>query len=141
MDAWSAPVRDAAGVGRFVVQRCPDCGRARALPSLRCPHCKSARYRWEDGPTSGSLYTWTTTHRSFHPDFTEVPFTAAVVELDGTDDMHVVAQLVGVGDDDDRMLIGAPTRITVGLDERGRVILTACLSDPAPDEQTQGRDP
>lgn len=124
-------MREAAGVGRFVVQRCQDCDRARALPSLRCPRCQSARYRWENGPTSGSLYTWTTTHRSFHPDFTEVPFTAAVVELDGTDDMHVVAQLVGAGDDDDnRVVIGAPTRITVALDKRGRVIVRAWLSDP-----------
>ena len=75
------------------------------------------------------LYTWTTTHRSFHPDFTELPFTAAVIELDGPDDLHVVAHLVEPGsDDDDRVVIGARARIDVALDGRGRRVVRAHLS-------------
>ena len=77
---------------------------------------------------SGVVYTWTTTYKSFHPDFTDLPLTVVVVELDGPDDMHVVAQLVEAdGDEDPRLQVGARVDLYVDTDQTGRSIVRARL--------------
>jgi len=79
------------GVLRF--QRCTDCEAFRHLPRYQCAGCGSTEYEWAPVSGRGKLYSWTVTHQVFHPAF-EVPFVAAVVELD--EGVRMVSQLMDV---------------------------------------------
>src|SRR5690348_13688323 len=64
-------------------QRCDDCGAWRHMPRYACAACGSAKWDWALSSGRGKLYSWTVTHRSFHPGFNEdVPYAVAVVEME-----------------------------------------------------------
>lgn len=134
---WDGPYRDALEAGRLVVQRCRSCGRARGIPSLRCPTCAAAEHDWVDAPATGTVFTWTTTHRPFHPEFQDVPFTVAVVELDGEedDDIHLVAAIDGAEPDDPRLAVGARVEVRVREDAAGIRLPGASLAGAGGGEQ------
>jgi len=64
-------------------QRCDDCGAWRHMPRYTCAVCGSSKWAWALSSGRGKLYSWTVTHRSFHPAFNDdVPYGVAVVELE-----------------------------------------------------------
>jgi uncharacterized OB-fold protein len=49
--------------GRFLIQRCGDCGRHVYYPREGCPHCGGAALEWVAPQGTGSVYAVTTVRR------------------------------------------------------------------------------
>ncbi len=64
-------------------QRCEACGTWRHPPRYRCPHCGSARFRWEQSSGRGEVFSWSVTHQALDPAFAdELPYAIVVVQLE-----------------------------------------------------------
>lgn len=84
--------------GELRFQRCKDCRTWRHMPRHTCAHCGSSRWKWEQSAGLGRLYSWTVTHRSFHPAFDgDVPYAVAVVEMD--EGVRLVSRIEGASTD------------------------------------------
>lgn len=81
--------------GELRFQRCDDCGVLRS-PEWICHACRSFRASWVAVPQRGSVFTW---ERVWHPAMPEleesVPYIVVVVELDGTDGLRLLGNLLG----------------------------------------------
>jgi uncharacterized OB-fold protein len=67
---------------RIRVPSCVACGRRQFPPRGVCPACQGLDFEWIDMPTSGTVYTFVTTYRAFHPWFAErVPYASVVADL------------------------------------------------------------
>lgn len=102
----SAGFWEAAGRGVLVVQRCASCGLLRHYPRPMCPACRSFGVEWVPTRGTGTVYTFTVTHRAFHPAW-EVPFAVATVVLD--EGLRLVTDLPA--EDADAVRIGAPVEV------------------------------
>ena len=69
-----------AGELRF--QRCTGCGTWRHVPRPMCAECGSWDFEWAKSGGRGKVFTWTVVCRVMHPDFTEVPYAPAVIEME-----------------------------------------------------------
>ena len=49
--------------GRFLIQRCIDCGKHVFYPRVVCPHCGSASLAWIEPKGTGAVYSTTTVRR------------------------------------------------------------------------------
>lgn len=69
--------------GRVMLRHCRDCDSVFHYPRIVCPECLSSELDWHQARGTGTLYTYTISHRPTHPLFAdEVPQYLAVVELD-----------------------------------------------------------
>jgi hypothetical protein len=83
-DAVMAPFWSALAERRLLLQRCSHCGYVRMPPSELCPECWMRGGEWTSVPPVGTIWSFATYRRSLHPGFEEeVPYTVALVELDG----------------------------------------------------------
>jgi uncharacterized OB-fold protein len=62
-----------------------------------CGACGSADWTWERSCGTGSVYSFTVTHRVLHPAFTVVPYAHGIIETD--EGVHILASLVDVQPD------------------------------------------
>lgn len=77
MDAWWDATRD----HRLLLQRCGSCGRLQHYPRALCTHCGAHDgLGWVDAAGEGSVWSFTTIHRSPQPDVA-APYTVALVRL------------------------------------------------------------
>lgn len=91
--------------GRLLIQRCRDCGTYIHLPRPVCRACRSFDLAPEPVSGRGTIYTFTETHRPFHPFFVDrVPYLLAAVELEEQAGLRVLSNLVGLDEP------GAPAR-------------------------------
>jgi len=60
VQAWHAAELDQ---GRFLIQRCADCGKHVYFPRESCPHCGSAELGWVTPSGQGTVYAVTTVRR------------------------------------------------------------------------------
>jgi len=89
-------------------QRCDECGTWRHMPRYTCAACGSAKWHWALSSGRGKLYSWTITHRSFHPGFDEdVPYGVAVIEMD--EGIRIVSQIESLAPSDYQ--IGLPVKV------------------------------
>lgn len=93
--------------GQLRFQRCGQCHRWRHLPRPLCPHCQSPDWSWERASGRGQVYTWTTTFRSLHPAFTEVPYAQVIVEME--EGVRMLSWVTDVTPDDLR--VGMPVEV------------------------------
>jgi uncharacterized OB-fold protein len=108
---------EAARRHELVVQRC-ECGHYRHYPQLLCPVCRSANWTWTRVSGRGEIYTFTVTHRPFHPAWADkVPYAVATVELE--EGVRMVCDLTP--EDTETVRIGAP--VEVFFDDQGSVTL------------------
>jgi hypothetical protein len=98
---------DAAARRQLVVQRCT-CGRYRHYPQLLCPDCHSSDWSWAPVSGRGTVYSYTVTHRAFHPAWADrVPFAVATIELE--EGVRMVSDLPR--EDTDEVRIGMPVEV------------------------------
>ena len=98
---------EAARRHELVVQRC-GCGRYRHYPQLLCPDCRSGNWSWAVVSGRGTVYTFTVTHRAFHPAWTDrVPFVVATVELE--EGIRMVSDLPS--EDTEEVRVGMPVEV------------------------------
>jgi uncharacterized OB-fold protein len=97
----------AAGRGELVVQRCT-CGTLRHYPQPMCAVCHSSNWTWERVSGRGTVYTFTVTHRAFHPAWADRgPYAVATIELE--EGVRMVSDLPP--EDTDHVHIGAPVEV------------------------------
>lgn len=105
---------DWQGHAELRFQRCTSCRTWLHLPRVMCPECGSEELGWELSAGTGTLHSWTRTHRAFNPAFgVPPPYTCAVVEMD--EGVRLLTRLVDAPDDD--LPIGAT--VTVGFEPSG----------------------
>jgi uncharacterized OB-fold protein len=118
----------AAGEGRFVLQRCSECGRLRYPVGNACPFCTALGWAWAEVSGKGTIYSYEVVMHPIHPSFREqVPYPIVLVELDEQrgiptehDGLRVLSMLVNREDtpeDMDRVAIGL--RVEVGFTPLG----------------------
>jgi uncharacterized protein len=99
---------DAARRHELVIQRCQDCRRYRHYPRPLCPACGSARWEWSPVSGRGVIYTFTVTHRAFHPAWQDrTPYAVVTVELE--EGVRMVGELAA--GDTGRVAIGLPVQV------------------------------
>jgi uncharacterized OB-fold protein len=98
---------EAARRHELVIQRCV-CGRYRHYPQPLCPECYSGDWSWVPVSGKGTIYTFTVTHRPFHPAWAEhTPYVVATVEL--PEGVRMVSDLPP--EDTEAVRIGAPVEV------------------------------
>jgi hypothetical protein len=80
VEAHTDPFWDALEEGRFLVQRCGDCGEAYFPPAPVCPRCHAAAVTWEETDGTGELHAFTRQHRTAPG--VDAPVVLGVVDLD-----------------------------------------------------------
>lgn len=81
-------------LGSLSFPHCPDCGSFHWYPMKRCPHCRGGRWSYRTVAGPGTLYSWTSVHRAFSPDFTDaVPYVVALVEFPDAPGVRLVANI------------------------------------------------
>jgi len=100
-----APYWDGLRAGELRIQRCGQCARWIWTAEPLCPDCHTFDPGWEAVEPTGVVYTWTRTHRQFHP-HAAVPYTTVLVELPQAGGRRVLGLYTGVDDP----VIGAAVR-------------------------------
>lgn len=96
--------------GELRFQRCTGCGRWRHPPRHLCAACGADEWEWTKALGTGTLFSWTVTHRATHPAFADaVPYPIVVVELD--ERVRIVSGLRGLAPD--QLRLGLPLRAEI----------------------------
>ena len=102
---------DGAMERRLLIQRCNHCGTYIHLPRPICRRCQSFDLSPSQVSGRATLYSFTVTHKAFHPYFVErTPYMVASVELVEQPGLLVLTNLVGVDESDVR--IGMDLQVT-----------------------------
>lgn len=102
-DALSEPFWRGASEGRLVIQRCRACGFFVHLPRPVCRRCQSFDLGHEEVSGRGTVYSFTETHKAFHPFFVHrVPYLVASIELEEQPGLRLLSNLVEVEEPDVR---------------------------------------
>jgi len=96
--------------GELMICFCNACNHAIHPPQLVCSACLSLDVAPRAVPGSGTVYSHTLNYQQWHPQMT-VPFSLAVVDVDGAPGVRVTAEVVGV--DPETVVIGQ--RMTVNF--------------------------
>jgi uncharacterized OB-fold protein len=103
---------------RFTMPRCEACGHRWFPPSLLCPKCHSDRQSWQEVSGRGTVFSFVTFHRVYHPAFAdEVPYVVAVIELE--EGPRILSNIVGLPPD--KVVCGMP--VALHLEARGEGVL------------------
>lgn len=97
--------------GELRIAFCNACDHAIHAPQLVCPACLSRDVGPRAVPGTGTVYSYTINHQPWMPGMA-VPFTIAVVDVDGAPGVRVTAPLRG--QEPDMVRIGQ--RVTVGFE-------------------------
>lgn len=69
---------------KLKIQRCKKCGKLRWPAAFLCPDCLSSEAEMQEMSGEGTLYSYVTFQKAFHPSVQDkVPYTVGVVELEG----------------------------------------------------------
>ena len=84
-----------------VVPRCTACGTHRMPPSPFCHVCRRQEVEWDEHDGRGTIYTFTVVRHGVIPGLEDaLPLIAAVVALDGLDEIRLVGDVVGAEPED-----------------------------------------
>ena len=136
----------AAGEGRFVLQRCSDCGHLRYPPGPACPICQSLGSEWSEASGKGTIYSYEIVMHPIHPAFRErVPYVVALVELDEQrgvptehDGLRVITSLVdeeGNPESQENVAIGLRVEVEFADLGDGLALPRFRLSDEPPEHE------
>ena len=101
---------EAAAAHRLVVQRCTECGRMRHPPGPVCPRCRSVASEWSAVAGTGTVYTYTVVRQAFIASLRDkIPYVVIAVELDGTDGVRMVSNLVDA--EPEEVVVGMPVEV------------------------------
>ena len=111
-DRDSAPYWSALAEGRFLLQRCDDCGRYTWPARPICSGCHGTSLAWIESPGRGAVYSWIVTHQPYGPDLAQlVPYPVALVRLDEQDDILIPGRYVGEAELQQGMRVRARTEV------------------------------
>ena len=92
-------------------QKCSSCGTFRHYPRPLCAECGSLDFEWVAVGPKGSVHSWVTAHRAFHPAFAdEVPLPIVIIDVDEAPGVRMMGNFNdGTGADEVKM--GMPVKI------------------------------
>ncbi|MBN9109404.1 MAG: OB-fold domain-containing protein [Pseudonocardia sp.] len=93
----------------LALQTCTDCGRLRWPSRAICNDCGSLEWRWTESRGTGTVVSWTVTHRPPSPQAL-VPYTVVLVRLDDQDDVFMPGGWNGPADGEG-LAIGLHVRV------------------------------
>ena len=93
--------------GRFLIQRCNDCGKHVFYPRVVCPHCGGASLVWVEPKGTGTVYSTTTVRRK--PE-AGGDYDVSLIDLD--EGVRMMSRVEGI----------APTEVKIGMRVRAKVI-------------------
>jgi uncharacterized OB-fold protein len=106
--------------GELLVQRCDECHSFQFPPTVVCESCHSKSLTPAAVSGRGTVYSKTVLHQAFLPVFADdVPFTVALIDLEGAPGARVLTNIIGDGAAD--LAAGAP--VEVFFEERGDSVL------------------
>ena len=96
-DPLTQPFWDGTGEHRLLIQRCTACGTYIHLPRPVCRNCLSFDLDYAEVSGRGTLYSFTITHKVFHPYFADqAPYVLATIELDEQSGLMFLANIVDI---------------------------------------------
>lgn len=104
---------DAAARGTLLIGRCNACGQVHFYPRSLCPFCFSDNTEWVPAAGSGTIYSYSTSHRGV-----PIPYTIAYVTLD--EGVTMMTNLVDC--DVDKLEIGQRVRVVFKQADGGQHI-------------------
>ena len=109
-DEWSAPFWVAANEHRLVAPRCTTCATFRMPPTPFCWNCRHQEVEWVELPGRGTIFTFIVTRQALIPELVDaIPYTVAVVELEGASGCRLVSNILQA--DPDELEIGMPVKV------------------------------
>jgi len=116
----------------LALQACSDCARLRWPARAICNDCGSLDWRWSESAGTGTIVSWTVTHRPPAPQV-EVPYVVVLVRLDDQDDVFMPGGWSGPPDGAG-LAIGLPVRVGYQsvVDQRGEEA-TILQWEPSPE--------
>lgn len=103
------PFWEACRAGRYLLQKCRDCGRVQAYYRGFCAHCWSRSVDDLVSGGAGIVWTYTVTHQNRTPGFSEgVPYVVALVALE--EGVRVFGNVINC--DPASVRIGMPVQVT-----------------------------
>ena len=101
--SWQAALDE----GRFIIQRCNDCGRHVYYPREICPHCAGASLAWVEPRGTGTVYSTTTVRRK--PE-AGGDYDVSLIDLD--EGVRMMSRVEGI----------APAEVKIGMRVKMKVI-------------------
>jgi hypothetical protein len=113
---WSQEFWDQLTAGRFVLQRCTNCGRFAGYPKVFCPHCFADALEWTPASGRGRIYAHSTVTANPPSAFTsELPYGIVIVELE--EGVRFLSRMVDDGDQE--LACGLPVELVIEDDGAG----------------------
>jgi uncharacterized OB-fold protein len=112
------PYWEGAAQGRLVLPRCLACAHVIWYPRPFCPQCGARDVEWFEATGKGTVYSFTTVHRSQGDYAQSVPYVVAYVEL--SEGPRVLTNIVGW---QAPVAIGQAVRAVFEQDSNGQGIL------------------
>ncbi|MGW3472792.1 Zn-ribbon domain-containing OB-fold protein [Saccharopolyspora sp. NPDC000995] len=100
VDRDSAPWWAALAAHRLLLQTCDHCRTHRLPPRALCNACGSFDWQWTEANGTGTIATWTVSHRTYQPDHT-TPYVVVLVRLAEADDVILPGGWAGAPDGSD----------------------------------------
>jgi uncharacterized protein len=125
--AESLPHWEGAKQHKLLIQHCRACGQLWFPPSVRCHHCLSADFIWDEVSGEGRIYSFVVYHRLYHPGFGgELPYVVGIIEL--REGPRLLTNIVGAGWQDVRCDL--PVTVVFDDDPRGVTIPKFVIVEP-----------
>lgn len=105
----SAPFWEACDRGELRLQRCARGGHLFYFPRLYCPTCGDRELRWESCIGTGTVFSFSHVHVSFHGPKWESQLPYCVVSVDLDEGPRLLSRLIGA----DRNDVRIADRVTV----------------------------
>ncbi len=85
-----------AAQGRLAFPRCEACGKFHWYPMPRCPHCQSARIKWQPVSGRAEIFSLTNVQHAFDKSRREdLPYIVALVTFADAPDVRMITNIVG----------------------------------------------
>ena len=92
-------------------QKCSDCGTFRHYPRPLCPECASFNLDWVQVGTKGTVHSWVTARRPFHPGFAdEMPLAIVIADVEEAPGVRLMGNFMD-GTAPDSLSMGMPIEI------------------------------
>ncbi|MBE3587920.1 MAG: Zn-ribbon domain-containing OB-fold protein [Thermoanaerobacteraceae bacterium] len=93
--------------GKFLLQKCDDCGKYIYYPRAICPQCMSSRLSWVESTGRGEVYSFSVHHRGPTKGF-KPPYVVALIDLE--EGVRVMSNVIGC--DPGEVKIGMKVKVT-----------------------------
>ncbi|WP_368680754.1 Zn-ribbon domain-containing OB-fold protein (plasmid) [Rhodococcus opacus] len=122
------PFWDACNEERFLLQKCPDCGRFQYHYRAFCSHCWSRNIEDYVSAGHGTIWTYSVVKKNRTPGYEgKTPYVVAIVELEGG--TKVFGNVVDLDPDDAH--IGMPVELIFAVADTGQKIPLFSASHPS----------